>query len=736
MNLSIALQHLSAKISIATSPRKFLFVAATLTTTVLIILIVAFQINRQLYEQQQINVGRLNQASVRHTTQLQREHLRLYAMIKGNTGEAVDEQKFQLQQDLLESRLKVLKTTLFAMETTEEADILYQEYVDTWQRLKPQIAEWQRDPQNILLKTQIIETMETVEVKVNNIATLVQMEFEDRMSSWEHKSRFLNGLLTIGSLSFVFIIVMIAYASYLFFRNQEMHQQILRNNEQRLSAILDAIPDAVYRINRDGIYTDYKPPINQTHYSPKDAFKGKSIRDALPVDAANLLQTGIDTVLKNGEQLLLELVLPDNVSNEPRLFESRLLPIGKDEVQIIARDITTVKQEEEALLQAQKLESLGVLAGGIAHDFNNLLTGMLGQASLAAAKLARNLPALEHIDKVVLSAERAADLTRQLLAYTGKGKFQIGPLNLNQLIHDTIGLVETSLPNQAKLALQLQDALPLVQSDRAQIQQVIMNLFINAIEALPDGEGSIAISTETREIDADSFASLPTVGNEVRSGIPQSGRYVVIRIEDSGIGMEQATLSRIFDPFFSTKPKGHGLGLSATIGIIRTHQGVMMVQSQPNIGTTFTILLPALAETTVSKAADPPTASKPVADASTTVLVVDDESHVREVATDILAEEGYKVLTSIGGAEAIDLFRYKSQYIGMVLLDLKMPGIGGKETFQELRKIQPDLKVIFTSGYSESEVSMLINESDRVAFLPKPYVADSLTREIAKMLSL
>ncbi len=735
MNLSILLRNPFKKMLTTTSPAQFLFGSAPLMILVLAVLVVAFQLNQQLYDQQQIISGRVARTASRQVAQLQREHLRLYAMIEGARA-VVDTTAFQLQMDLVNSRIKIMQNIIVAGDTSREMYNLYNAYDESWQALQPQLIAWQSAPNNARLKEEVTTSMVEIELDINHMSTLIQLAFEDQMASWADKSQFLNRLLILGSISFTIIILLVAYASYLFVKNQSMSEQTLRNSEQRLRAILDAIPDAVYRVNRDGVYTDYKPPTHEGFRPPQNTFAGKSIRDLLPADVALLIHNGIQSVLSSGEQQLLEFVLPDLPSGESQYYEARLLPSGKDEVQILVRDITTVKQEEEAALQAQKLESLGVLAGGIAHDFNNLLTGMLGQASLAAAKLARNLPAGEHIGKVILSAERAADLTRQLLAYTGKGKFQVGPLDLNQLIRDTTGLMETILPNNATLVLTLHDTLPLVQSDRSQIQQVIMNLFINAIEALPEGKGSIEIVTDTRQVEGDLLISSSAVNSHASSGELAPGKYVLISVTDDGVGMDQATLSRIFDPFFSTKPKGHGLGLSATIGIIRTHQGAILVQSQPNVGTSFTLLLPALAA--IPLPGDEDAKSMPVAMMETpkSVLIIDDEASVREVATDILAEQGYRVIAAASGAEGIDLFRTNCQDVGVVLLDLKMPGMNGKETFHELKKIQPELKIIFTSGYSEAEVSTLTQEFDRITFLSKPYTVKTLTNQIYQMLSL
>ena len=664
---------------------KFVLLTVPLTIVVLAILILAFQLNRQLYDQQQVIVNRLAHAAVRHAGQLQREHLRLTAIIEATT-DAVDEEAFQLQWNLVESRIHVLKNTLDSVLPSTKMQELYDDYVNRWSALQPAMKGWSTDPQNAVLKSEITTTMAGIELNINLLAADLQLLFEDRMQNWAEKSLFLNRLLTIGSFSFVVIILLMSYVVYLFLHNQALNEEILRTSEQRLHVILDTIPDAVYRVSNTGLYTDYKPAANQTHRFSGETFYRKHLSDVLPSEIATLVQEGIQSVLASQHQLLLEYPLSDAMTNRVRHYEARLLPSGNAEVQIIVRDISDVKQQEEAALQAQKLESLGVLAGGIAHDFNNLLTGMLGQASLAATKLSRGLPALDHIQKVVLSTERAADLTRQLFAYTGKGKFQIIALDLNQLIRDTTALMGTVLPSHAKLVMALQDELPFVRVDRGQIQQVAMNLFINAIEALPTGEGTITITTGTQSINGaertsqSAGSAQATSNNDLAAGL-----YAVLQVADSGIGMDQATLSRIFDPFFSTKPKGHGLGLAATMGIIRTHQAHCKFRANPVAVPPLLCCCPPILRNKARRRRNWH-CSAPVIPQRTTdcILIIDDEAPVLEVVTDILAGEGFQVTTATNGHEGIELFRLNHQTIDLILLDMKMPGIDGIETYQQL----------------------------------------------------
>jgi signal transduction histidine kinase/ActR/RegA family two-component response regulator len=714
-------------------PAYFLLVAAPLTLIVLTILVVSFQVNRQLYDQRQVLAGREARTSSRQITQLQREHLRLYALI-GQSSETIDIEQVMLQRALLESRIKVMYNTLETGQGMQEMQLLYEEYATDWQALQPLLTAWQARPSDAARKTAVLATLTAMERKINRAATAVQLIFEDRMESWTVQSRFITKLLTLGGVSFVIMILLVTAASYLFLRNQTLSARAVSVSERRLNAILAAIPDAVYRVNLSGIYTDYKAPTQPVDYLPHERVIGRTIQETFPVEAATLLQAALRTVAANGEQLLLELTLPHPLDAVDVYYcDARLLPGNQQEVQIIMRDITHNRRREEVAIQTQKLESLGVLAGGIAHDFNNLLTGLLGQASLAAAKVERGLPVTDNIRKITLSAERAADLTRQLLAYTGKGNFESGPLDVNQLIHDTASLMEIALPSHARLILQLEERLPFVEAGRSQLQQVLMNLFMNAIEALGDAGGTIKIKTGVQWVEEDSLDRSTIVNHPGGENALSTGDYVSIVVSDTGMGMDQQTLRRIFDPFFSTKPKGHGLGLSATLGIMRTHKGLLQVHSQPAVGTTFTILLPALPNAVLDEEKPVLSLVAPLHTTPQAVLVIDDEAAVREVATDILATGGFTVVAAASGYEGLDILRTNPHQIGVVLLDLKMPGMNGKETYQNLCQIEPGIKVIFTSGYSEAEVAPLTYGSDRLAFLPKPYKADALIRQIRQM---
>ncbi|CAN5438677.1 hypothetical protein BH10CHL1_BH10CHL1_34120 [soil metagenome] len=391
---------------------------------------------------------------------------------------------------------------------------------------------------------------------------------------------------------------------------------------------------------------------------------------------------------------------------------------------MVVRDITERVKSEARLRQTQKLESIGLLAGGIAHDFNNLLTGMLGQTSLALDKLSPDHPARSNVNKAVISVRRAADLTRQLLAYAGRGQFLIEPVDLNQLIGDNTSLLETALMSHVQLQLLLEPNLALINADRGQIQQIVMNLVINAAEAIDNEYGNVTVTTSSVNLTANDEQQY--VGGDK---LPL-GDYICLEVSDTGIGMDDETLNRIFDPFSTTKEFGTGLGLSATQGIVRTHNGGLQVTSCMGKGTTFRIFFPAATHTLVEQ--DSPVVIN--AKSAGCVLVIDDEKSVREVVRDILEMNGLHVIVAENGQMGIELFKENHTQIQVILLDMQMPVMNGEETFHSLRAFDPDVKVILSSGHDETEATHRFVGQGLAAFLQKPYDLDTLLAKIHHVL--
>ena len=371
--------------------------------------------------------------------------------------------------------------------------------------------------------------------------------------------------------------------------------------------------------------------------------------------------------------------------------------------------------------QTQKLESLGVLAGGIAHDFNNLLTIILGNASLALDELPSIAPARDSLRVIEKTALRAAELCRQMLAYSGQGRFVIETIHLDELIHEMTALFQSSLPRQATLNLNLADALPPLRGDPSQIRQVVMNLVINAAEALGDCGGVVTVSTGAMQCRPDDLVGA------CREERLTEGMYVWLEVSDTGCGMDAKTQQRIFEPFFTTKFTGRGLGLSAVLGIVRGHQGALQMVSAPGQGTTFRALFPA-APPAGPQAVLPTPASRGAWRGVGTVLLVDDEDSVRTLGARMLERIGFQVLVASDGQEALELYPVCQREIVLVLLDLTMPYMDGEETFQRLRHLDPQVRVVMTSGYTETAMAARFSGQPRCGFLPKPYTLEGLTR--------
>ncbi|MBU5615045.1 PAS domain-containing sensor histidine kinase [Geomonas azotofigens] len=373
---------------------------------------------------------------------------------------------------------------------------------------------------------------------------------------------------------------------------------------------------------------------------------------------------------------------------------------------------------EQQLLHAQKLESLGILAGGIAHDFNNILTGILGNSSLGLMRIAPDSPAVENLQNIEKGAIRAADLARQMLAYSGKGMFVVEPVSLNSLLTEMIHLLEVSISKRCHLALELAQALPPVQADSTQLRQIVMNLVINASEAIGERGGTITIRSGCRHFD-EQYLKGAWAEKEITEG-----EFLFLQVEDDGCGMDDATLSRIFDPFFTTKFTGRGLGMSAVLGIIRGHRGAIKVESKPGRGTTFTVLLP-VSELPVQDQPERQPPEEPW-QGSGTVLLVDDEEIICDVGASMLEQLGYQVVTALSGGRAVELYRERGD-VRFVILDLTMPQMDGEQTFQELRNLDPEVKVIISSGYSEQEVTRKLSGTGYLAFIQKPYSMQALS---------
>ncbi len=392
----------------------------------------------------------------------------------------------------------------------------------------------------------------------------------------------------------------------------------------------------------------------------------------------------------------------------------------------VASDVTQARKLEMKLQQAQKLESLGVLAGGIAHDFNNLLVGILGNAGLALEELPPEAPAREQIDDIHVAAIRAAELTKQLLAYAGKGRFVIARIDVRRLVEEMSHLLSAVIPKNALLKYSFAANVPPVDGDAAQLRQIVMNLITNAADAIGERSGIITVSTSVVEADRTYLSD-----TYLDEGLPP-GHYVSLEVADTGVGMSPDMRSRIFDPFFTTKFTGRGLGLAAVLGILRSHRGAIKVYSEPGRGSTFRVLLPAASGGPESIRPRTPPVERP--QEVGLILVVDDDEAVRSVAKRALERAGFQVLTAADGVEGIEVFSAHKGAIRAVLLDVTMPRMGGEEAFRRLRQIDPDVRVLLSSGYSEQEATSVFAGKGLAGFLEKPFTTASLLDRLRAVL--
>ena len=381
---------------------------------------------------------------------------------------------------------------------------------------------------------------------------------------------------------------------------------------------------------------------------------------------------------------------------------------------------------ERKLLDMQKLESLGVLAGGIAHDFNNLLTAILGNAQLARIQLQPASPLKQHLLEIERTSMQAADLCKQMLAYSGQGRIEVRLLDLNRAIRDMSQLLRVSVAKKAQLSFNLAHNLPRVRGDVSQIRQVLMNLVINASEAITSNEGSIWVSTGVVHRAKELFRGITVTGT------PEECDYAFIEIADTGCGMNEETQARIFDPFFTTKFTGRGLGLAAVLGIVKGHGGTLELESHEGEGTTFTLLFPC-AEPSEEPHHDEETRANPHWSGEGLVLVVDDEESVRTLTSRMLEAFEFRVITASDGREGVEKFTENAEAITAVLLDVTMPVMGGLEVLDRIRLIRPDVPVLFMSGYMrEGQLHNLDNATD---FLQKPFKMEELQEKLRLLLS-
>ncbi|AWM36805.1 Blue-light-activated protein [Gemmata obscuriglobus] len=564
----------------------------------------------------------------------------------------------------------------------------------------------------------------------------------------------LTKLLMVWALTTTSALVILAMTTTM--AERERAEAALAVAAQEYQNLVDRTPAAIVRYTPEGVLTFVNETLCKLLGQPRERLLGQSVLTFIPKMPRREEVADLPVAPLTGP--------PNGVSGMIRRSDgaclwyrwtARLIKTvaGRDEFQAVGIDLTERRQAEEERVaiqrkmeDAQRLEALGVLAGGVAHDFNNLLAGVLGHAELAVGSLPEGHPARRHLATVLSGVAQASGLTRQLLAYSGKGRFMLKTISLNDLIRQTTELLRLTLPKKVNLTLDLAPGLPTVTGDDGQLRQVLMNLLINAGEAIGDRAGTVTVTTAVHDL------ALEAVSGGVYSPAAP-GQFVELIVSDTGCGMDDATKARLFDPFFTTKFTGRGLGMSAVLGIVRGHQGGIRVDSRVGIGTRFTVLLPVAPECPPAVLHTPPESVTPTpgaeprrprrapvpgADVATPgptvtpppagrglALVADDEPTVRQVAELLLVQMGYAVITATNGAEAVALFVEHADQIRVVLLDLMMPVMDGAEALSAIRD-RSTVPVILCSGYTSEAVPEELAADSATGFLQKPYARGDL----------
>jgi two-component system, cell cycle sensor histidine kinase and response regulator CckA len=514
----------------------------------------------------------------------------------------------------------------------------------------------------------------------------------------------------------------------------------LKHSDARFRSLVHNLSDAILITEPDGTITGDTPSFERMFGYPGGAVIGRNAMEFVHPDdigaaskafAETVSRTnpGIPTEFRglahDGTYVTLE-ALADNLIDDP----------GIRGIVITLRDVTERKRVEEQrrviearLQHTQKLESLAVLAGGVAHDFNNLLTGVLGHVSLALREMPSDAPTRRRLEQVRLAAQRASELTRQLLAYSGKGHFVVRPVQLSEIVEEMTRLLEVSISKECELHCLVGRDVPMFDADPSQMRQVVMNLILNASEAIGDRPGTITVRSGSVWCDQ---GCLPATDFD---DVLAEGEYVYLDVEDNGCGMDADVRAKIFDPFFTTKLTGRGLGLAAVLGIVRGHRGAIQVQTEPGKGTRFRVLFPAMRRDSGEVAAGMRDAGELAAAVDATVLVIDDDDTVRELAASVLREAGFRVLLASGVKKGVEVFTRERDNVRAVVLGLMTPHAGQGDALQSLLSVRSDARVILTSGYAEPEIARELGPRHLAAFLRKPFSPAELVRAVQRAIA-
>ena len=501
----------------------------------------------------------------------------------------------------------------------------------------------------------------------------------------------------------------------------------LRESEKRFRTIFESAKDAIF-LKEDGLkYTLVNPMMETIYGIQSDAFIGRSDYELFGQQVGERIRQTEETVLR-GE--IVEEEESRAINGQQKVFHSIRVPLSGSDGGIyglcgFTRDLTATRRLEAQLVQAQKMEAIGTLAGGISHDFNNLLQAILGYTQILLLDKDTTHPDTEKLEEIEKAAQRASGLIKRLLAFGRKMEIQTRPVAINQVVRQVDNLLKRTIPKMIDIELRLTDPSLTVLADQGQLEQVLLNIGVNARDAMPKG-GTLIFETEVADPDA-KFRKI-----NLNDG---SGPYILLSITDTGQGIQGDIIERIFDPFFTTKQPGQGtgLGLAMAYGIIKNHQGHITCQSCPGKGTTFRIFLPSIDSVIKPETKTP---ENPIEKGQgETILVVDDEPYLRSLVYEMLTGNGYRVLAAANGEEAVAMYLRKAPSISLVLLDLIMPGMGGKRCMEEILKHDPNAKVLISSGYTmdnPDEDEVLIRAR---GFIPKPYNFRDMMERIKELLA-
>ncbi|MBW1847360.1 MAG: PAS domain S-box protein [Deltaproteobacteria bacterium] len=508
-------------------------------------------------------------------------------------------------------------------------------------------------------------------------------------------------------------------------------EELLKENEERLKLMFDYAPDAYYLIDFEGRFLDGNKMSEKITGYNKEELLGKKFHES-DLLAPDEVQKAVDILIKCTQGIDSgpgELVLirkdGDTVEIEISVYPIKIK--SQDVILGIARDITERKQAEEKrkklelqLGQAQKMESIGTLAGGVAHDFNNLLMSIQGKTAVMLHNLDEDHTLYDQLKNIEQLIQSGSEVTSQLLGFAREGKLNVKPEDLNKLVKNSSKMF-ASAKKEIKVHRKYQKNVWAVEIDKNQIDQVLLNLFVNASQAMSKG-GDLYIETKNVMLDE----------VYVKSYLVKPGRFVKMSFKDTGIGMDEATLQKIFDPFFTTKDvdTGTGLGLASAYGIIKNHNGIINAYSEKGVGSTFNIYLPV----TDKKVIEDIKPKDRIEKGTQTILFIDDEQRVMEAGKDMLEFLGYQVITAASGKEAIEAYRKKNKMIDLVILDMILPEMDGSEIYGKLKDINSNVKVLLSSGFTQNEQAIKILDKGCNGFIQKPFTLEQLSQKISEIL--